>query len=192
MSPVAIPAWTADGVLPPINASQPVSPERSPYVVSLTDYVLRFSDTPERRVVLDGFLRYRAALHGAGVVHGFQWLDGSFLEHVEVVEGRAPNDVDVVTFYRLPAGVSQAQLAAQLGVLLDHDSVKAAYRVDGYLVHLGMDPERLTRQSAYWYSVWSHRRNQLWKGFVQVDLASAEDTAATATLASLTSAGGRP
>lgn len=191
MSPVAIPAWTADGVLPPINASQPVSPERSPYVVSLTDYVLRFSDTPERRSVLDGFLRYRAALHGAGVVQGFQWLDGSFLEHVELTEGRAPNDVDVVTFY-LPAGVSQAQLASQLGALLDHDSVKAGFRVDGYLAHLGMDAERLTRQSAYWYSVWSHRRNQLWKGFVQVDLASAEDTVVAATLASLTNAGGRP
>jgi hypothetical protein len=192
MSPVAIPAWTADGVLPPINASQPVSPERSPYGVSLTDYVLRFSDTPERRSVLDGFLRYRAVLHGAGVVQGFQWLDGSFLEHVELTEGRAPNDVDVVTFYHLPAGVSQAQLAARLAALLDHDSVKAAFRVDGYLVHLGMDAERLTRQSAYWYSVWSHRRNQLWKGFVQVDLASSEDTVAMATLASLTNAGGRP
>jgi hypothetical protein len=192
MSPAAIPAWTADGVLPPINASQPVSPERSPYVVSLTDYVLRFSETPERRTVLDGFLRYRAGLHAAGLVQGFQWLDGSFLEHVERLERRGPNDVDVVTFYRLPPGISQAQLAMKHVTLLDHGSVKAAYRVDGYLVHLGMDAERLTRQSAYWYSVWSHRRNQLWKGFVQVDLAPAEDPVAAATLASLTNAGGRP
>jgi hypothetical protein len=192
MSPVAIPAWTADGVLPPINASQPVSPERSPYVVSLTDYVLRFSDTPERRTVLDGFLRYRAALHGAGVVRGFQWLDGSFLERVELTEGRAPNDVDVVTFYHLPAGVPQAQLAVQLGTLLDHDSVKTNFRVDGYLVHLGMDAERLARQSAYWYSVWSHRRNQLWKGFVEVDLALTEDNVAAGTLASVINKGGGP
>ena len=152
---------------------------------------MRFSDTVERRTVLDGLLRYRAALHGSGVVQGFQWLDGSFLEHVEVTEGRAPNDVDVVTFYRLPFGLSQAQLAAKAGAFLDHASVKAAFRVDGYIVHLGMDAERLTRQSAYWYSVWSHRRNQLWKGFVQVDLAPAEDSVAAATLASLTAAGGR-
>jgi hypothetical protein len=192
MSPVAIPTWTADGVLPPINASQPVSPERSPYVVSLTDYVLRFSDTPERQGVLDGLLRYRAVLHAAGLVHGFQWLDGSFLEHVELIEGRAPNDMDVVSFYRLPAGVSQVELAAQLGPVFDHASVKARFCVDGYLVHLGMAPERLTRQSAYWYSVWSHRRNQLWKGFVQIDLAPTEDAVAAATLASLTSSGGRP
>ncbi|MBT9561254.1 MAG: hypothetical protein IV100_34995 [Myxococcales bacterium] len=137
-------------------------------------------------------MRYRAALHESGVVQGFQWLDGSFLEHVEVLEGRAPNDLDVVTFYRLPAGVSQMQLATKLPALVDHDSVKGTFRVDGYLVHLGMDAERLTRQSAYWYSVWSHRRNQLWKGFVQVDLAPTEDTAAAATLASLTNPGGLP
>ncbi len=192
MSPVAIPAWTADGVLPPINLSQPVSPDRSPYVVSLTDYVLRFGDTAERRAVLDGYLRYRAALHTAGLVRGFQWLDGSFLEHVEVTERRAPNDIDVVTFFHLPPSTSQSQLASRGGTLFDHASVKATYRVDAYLVHLGMPPERLTRQSAYWYSLWSHRRNQQWKGFVQVDLAPTEDPAAAATLASPAHQGVQP
>ncbi|MBL8716426.1 MAG: hypothetical protein JNL79_10555 [Myxococcales bacterium] len=177
-------------MLPPIHASQPVSAERSPYAVSLVDYVLRFGDTAERRAVLAGFLRYRAALHEAGVVKGFQWLDGSFLEHVERIEGRPPNDVDVVTFYRLPTGLSQAQLAASFRLLLDHDAIKATFNVDGYLVHLGMDAERLTRQSAYWYSVWSHRRNHLWKGFVQLDLAPVEDASALATLESLTAGGG--
>lgn len=181
--------WTADGVLPPIDTSRPVSPERSPYVVSLVDYVLRFSDTPARRTVLSGYLRYRAALHSVGVVRGFQWLDGSFLEHVERIEERAPNDVDVVTFYRLPTDLSQTKLAESAGALFDHATVKTKYCVDGYLVHLGMDAQRLIRQSAYWYSVWSHRRNQLWKGFVQVDLAPVEDAAAAATLMSITAGG---
>lgn len=163
-----------------------------PNVVSLTDYVLRFGDTSERRTIIEGFLRYRTALHAAGLVQGFQWLDGSFLEHVERIEGRAPNDVDVVTFYRLPPGVTQRQLAASLGALLDPGLAKATYHVDGYLVGLGMEPARLVEQSVYWYSVWSHRRSQLWKGFVQVDLADGEDAAATATLASLASQGGAP
>jgi hypothetical protein len=191
MSPVAIPAWTAEGVLPPVNAAQPVSTERSPYAVSLTDYVLRFGDTPGRRTVLDGLLRYRSALHALGLVSGFQWLDGSFLEHVELIERRPPNDVDVVTFYRLPPGRSQRDLLAAQPDLFDHAGVRATYFVDGYHEHLGMDPERLALRSAYWYSVWSHRRNQLWKGFVQVDLAPSEDATAAATLASL-NAGGRP
>lgn len=192
MSTVAIPAWTADGVLPPINSSQPVSAERSPYVVSLTDYVLRFSDTPERRTVLDGFLRYRRALHEVGLVSGFQWLDGSFLEHVERVERRPPRDVDVVTFYRLPAGRTQQQvLDAAPSLFQDHAGVKTEYRVDGYHEHLGMEAERLTKRTAYWYSVWSHRRTQLWKGFVQVDLAPRDDRVAVATLDS-SSRGGNP
>ena len=182
MSAVAIPAWTASGVLPPIRSADSLSAERSPYAVSLTDCVLRFSDTRERRAVLDGYLRHRAALHAAGLVTGFQWLDGSFLEHVEQTEGRAPNDLDVVTFYRLPVGTSQAQLAARLGPLARRDEGTRRYRVDGYLVHLGMAPERLARQSAYWYGVWSHRRSGLWKGFVEVDLSPTDDAIAGAML----------
>lgn len=192
MSPVPIPAWTADGVLPPINASHPVSPERSPYAVSLTDHVLRFGTSAERRAVLDGLLRYRAALHAAGLDSGFQWLDGSFLENVELLEGRAPNDIDVVSFFRLPPAISQRELLARLGAAADHATVKATYMVDGYLVHLGMEPERLAHQTAYWYSVWSHRRNHLWKGFVEIDLAPAEDATAIAALASLGVGGGAP
>jgi hypothetical protein len=34
------------------------------------------------------------------------------------------------------------------------------------------------RWISYWYSMWSHRRDGLWKGFVQVDLDSAQDPAA--------------
>lgn len=192
MSSAAIPAWTADGVLPAVHASQPVSPERSPYVVSLTDCVLRFGTTAERRAVLGGLLRYRAELHALGLVSGFQWLDGSFLEHVEVTERRPPNDIDVVTFYRLPAGLTQSALAAKAGAALDNAASKVLFSVDGYFAHLGVEPERLARLSAYWYSVWSHRRNQLWKGFVQVDLAPSQDAAASATLASLTTAAGVP
>lgn len=190
MSTVAIPAWTPDGVLPPVNSAQPVSVERSPYVVSLTDTMLRFSDTPERRAVLSGYLEYRALLHTAGLVEGFQWLDGSFLERVELLESRAPNDLDVVTFFRLPPGKSQGDILAANPSLIDHDQLKAKYRVDAYLVDLGMKPEQLTRRSAYWYSMWSHRRNRLWKGFVQVDLAPAEDVSASATLAVAGSTGG--
>lgn len=192
MSVVAIPPWTPDGVLPPVNSAQPVSPDRSPYIVSLTDYVLRFSDTPQRHAVLSGFLEYRAALHAAGLVEGFQWLDGSFLERVELLENRAPNDLDVVTFFRLPVGRSQADILAANPVLVDHDQLKARYRVDAYLVDLGMKPEQLARRSAYWYSMWSHRRNRLWKGFVQIDLGPLEDASASETLAVANGQGGSP
>jgi hypothetical protein len=189
---VAIPAWTADGVLPPINAAQPTSVERSPYIVSLTDYVLRFSDTTERRAVLSGFLNHRAALHKVGLVEGFQWLNGSFLEQVELLEGRPPNDLDVVTFYRLPEGKTQRDILDADPSLFDHDQLKTHYRVDAYFADLGTQAEQLTRRSVYWYSMWSHRRNRVWKGFVQVDLAPTEDASALATLATAGSQGDSP
>src|SRR5437868_13267322 len=101
MMPMGIPAWTAEGVLPPIAVAEPTSTLRSPYVVRLSKVVLSFGTNPERRAILEGLIEYRAALHAAGLVRGFQWLDGSFLEQVELLESRPPNDIDVVTFYRL-------------------------------------------------------------------------------------------
>jgi hypothetical protein len=120
-------------------------------------------------------------------------LDGSFLEDVEHTEHRTPNDIDVVTFYQLPLGQTQAGLMRAAPSLFgDLSGVKTQYFVDGYFVHLGMNAMRLVHRSAYWYSVWSHRRNQLWKGFVQIDLSPAEDASASAILAGLSSQGGHP
>lgn len=190
MNTVALPSWNSLGLIPPIDEQQPTSAERSPYTVSLTDFVLRFGQTQPRRLVLDGFLKYRAAIHAAGLVSGFQWLDGSFLENVEVLEARFPNDIDVVTFFDLPAGKSQIDMLQQFPDLFPttrgvQQKLKDTYSVDAYVEHLGKAPSRLVRQSSYWYSMWSHRRNQAWKGFVQIDLAPSGDALAIAQLDNL-------
>ena len=96
---MAIPAWNALGLLPPIDPTTPTAVERSPYPVSLKDLVLRFGTSPERKAILTGFLEYRAILHQFGVQHGFQWLDGSFMEEIEILEGRPPMDLDVVPLF---------------------------------------------------------------------------------------------
>lgn len=180
MTMVAIPAWTPRGVLPPVNSVQATSAERSPYQVKLLDVVMRFSTSPERCKILKGFLEYRSALHGMGIQQGFQWLDGSFSEHVEWLEQRAPRDIDVVSFIHVPT--SFAPSAADWDVL-DHDSAKTTFLVDSYFVEMNLlAPDNLIRQSTYWYSMWSHRRNQDWKGYLQLDLAPAEDAAASAWL----------
>jgi len=38
---------------------------------------------------------------------------------------------------------------------------------------------------SYWYSMWSHRRNNLWKGFVQVDISEDQDNIAMALIAQI-------
>lgn len=168
---MSIPKWTAAGVLPPILELDPLSPTRSPYGARFAEFQGRFGGTDERDRILEGLRQYRLDLRNAGLVRGFQWVDGSFLEEVERTEGRAPNDVDVVTFYELPAGLDQRQILDASPWLVDHGLVKSRYRVDGYLVSLTTPPERLASLAAYWYSLWSHRRDRLWKGFVRLDLA---------------------
>lgn len=179
---VPIPAWTAEGLIPPHEATNPTSSNRAPYAVSLTDFVLRFSTSPQRIAILTGFLNYRATLHAAGLMAGFQWIDGSFVEHIEVgTRNRPPGDVDVVNFYHLPPGETQASLVAKFPALFpanatDKKTQKDTYLVDAFSVNLGTPSERLVDRSAYWYGVWSHQKETFkWKGFLQLDLAPADD-----------------
>lgn len=186
-----IPDWTMDGIVPPIRPGLPgYSDDRSPYRVGLVDFIDRFAVTADRAAVLDGFLTYRAELHGLGVVNGFQWLNGSFLEHVEDTEGRSPRDIDVVTFFEIPPGQNQQGFFGAVRHLFDINHCKQTYSVDGYPHVLGESlDERNVRQISYWYSMWSHRRNGVWKGFVQVDLNPANDVDARMRLENIVAGG---
>lgn len=180
MPAVPIPPWNSRGLLPPNDPLDPTGSDRSPYPVSLLDVVMRFSTSPERRTILQGLLDFRAALHRMGLVSGFQWLDGSFLEDIEMLDKRAPGDIDVVTFLDAPVAFVPA---APDDAALRQPTAKARFKVDCYFVELDVTPPReLTLMSAYWYSVWSHRRTAEWKGFLQVDLAPHEDEPAQAWL----------
>jgi hypothetical protein len=148
----------------------------------MTDLVLRFGTSDERRQILDGLLYYRAELYAVGITTGFQWLDGSFLEEIEKLEARAPRDVDVVTFFELPAGQTQADVLNRNRNLFDRKKTKAAYRVDAFPLCLGGAAKPLIERSTCWYSLWSHRRDLRWKGYLEVGLSAAEDAAARANL----------
>ncbi|HQU45679.1 MAG TPA: hypothetical protein PK867_22890 [Pirellulales bacterium] len=197
MSRVAIPPWTATGILPPIDATRPASSERSPYFVSLSEVVLRFNTSPQRHAILDGLLRYRSRLHAVGLTRGFQWLDGSFLENIELLEDRVPNDLDVVTFFHLPAGATQLEIQARNPGLFPRTkderlAFKNVYNMDAYLVDLATAADRLIERSTYWYSMWSHRRDARWKGYLTIDLDFEEDGTAAAYLSAAPPTGATP
>jgi hypothetical protein len=64
-----------------------------------------------------------------------------------------------------------------------HAHLKATYSVDGYSIPLGEKFDAgVARRISYWYSMWSHRRNGLWKGFVQIDLNPSSDADARESL----------
>lgn len=183
LNTAGIPNWNAHGVLPPNNPLDPTSAERSPYVAGLSDFVLHFGITDRRQTILVGFLDFRAALHAAGLRAGFQWVDGSSLEDIETTENRPPADMDVVTFMHLPEGETQQSFASAHPSIFDHLDTKTRFHVDAYFVPLDDNrPACLVERSAYWYSVWSHRRNGQWKGYVQIGLSATDDEEARGEL----------
>ena len=90
----------------------------------------RFAISPARAAILRGFLDYRAALHAAGIIVGFQWVDGSFVENIETLEEREPNDMDVVTFCGLAAEGHDH--------LFTSAAAKEAFRIDAYLYRIDL------------------------------------------------------
>jgi hypothetical protein len=189
---MTIPGWNISGILPPISPGEPGhSINRSPYRAELMDVVDNFSSSPERRQILTGLLDYRAALHGVGLNKGFQWLDGSFLEAVEVIEIRSPRDVDVVTFFHLPEQIDQNTLVQEHPHLFDPAKTRQNFLVDAYLLRLGAPSQKsFVKRVSYWYSMWSHTRSGVWKGFVEVDLSPGEDRACRDLLKTTNKTGG--
>ena len=178
-----IPDWNVFGVLPPILPGEDGAGflGRSPYSASLLDLVDRFSTNDSRITSLREFFNYRSSLHDFGIVEGFQWIDGSFVEDIEGMEGRPPGDIDVVTFFK-SAGRDQGEY----GHLFDSHKMKSEHRVDAYGVNLDRPMDANTvKLISYWYGIWSHRRDHLWKGFIEVNLNPGEDQSALAALSSV-------
>ena len=176
-------SWNASGLLPPYLGHPASSARRSPYAVSITDMVSRFGNTPVRRQILSGFLDFRSALHQAGLVQGFQWVDGSFVTDITKIEGREPRDIDVVTFFHLPTGYTQDALRRAYSDLFDRARNKSLYATDAlFLVLDNTNLHYLAQRFAYYNSLWSHTRQWEWKGYLELDLSGNQDTQARTVL----------
>lgn len=178
-----IPDFDIHGTIPPIRpGANGESSDRAPYRTDMLTFCKRFGGTPKRRVILNGLLDLRDALRETGFVTGFQWLDGSFAEDAERLRGRAPADIDVVTFTAGGSKEVQQSRVERCPELFDHALVKQRFWVDHYLVPTDdasdVHGERLSHKVAYWYSMWAHQRGtQRWKGFVSVPLVSNDASA---------------
>lgn len=168
-----IPMFDANLVLPP-HLSNPTDPAHlSPYPCTSLELCERFGTTAERKSILGGFLKFRAALTAAGFTQGFQWLDGSFLEDIETQERRHPKDLDLVTFYLPPDGDFNARVAQSQPALIDWEQIKNTYYLDHYLVDISCHPMLTVEFSRYWVALFSHRRDGVWKGMLKVPLNTA-------------------
>jgi hypothetical protein len=96
-----------------------------------------------------------------------------------LIENRAPGDIDVVTFIPEGNDFFDRLSPEEQRNLVDNEWIKKQFKVDFYPQSLLDDPEVLVVMSAYWYSMWSHRRTMQWKGFLKIDLAPHDDGAAS-------------
>ena len=187
-----IPAFTPGGVLPPYTGTSPANgAAMAPFSASMEQLADRFGTSPARLCLLEGLLRYRAALGSIGLTEGFQWVDGSFIERIEATEGRDPRDIDVVTFYRRPPAMRndapawRQMVNANMG-LFRPEITRLTYNCDAYVVDLDAgSPSALVKQARYWFGLFSHKRvTSIWKGLLQVPIGTpTSDAAACAIIA---------
>jgi hypothetical protein len=183
--------WNIHGVIAPIAEGEDgVSDNRSPYKISIIDFVKNFSYTQDRCHIISKFLDYREKIYQLEINEGFQWVDGSFTENVEELRQRPPSDIDLVNFIYQPSQINE-EYWAEHGYVFDHDIAKQNYLVDSYWVNLSVnDKEYIVNQTAYWYSMWSHQRDtNIWKGFYQIALTPQDDIMARQWLEGMIIAG---
>lgn len=152
----------------------------SPYRASCVEVVQALGTSHKRLTILHRWFDHREATRALGMVSGFQWLDGSFLEE------KVPSDLDLVTFVTLPPTiVQQGPAFFQANQhLMDRAQVKSAYSLDLFWVDLGMSGQSIVTLTRYLLGLFSHRRgDDLWKGMLEVDLADGTEPAAVALVA---------
>jgi len=182
-----IPEWNNEGILPPINTADPTSRDRSPYTCALLDFIERFGTSLERLEILEGFLEYRAFLHSLGIIEGFHWINGSFVEDKEQLYGNAPNDIDVITYFNPPASLTKSSLTPeQHGWMFKPEQTKERFKVDGSIMPFGSpSTEDFIEDNLYWSGLFSHTRTGKWKGFVKITLKPEQDAIAANHLVKL-------
>ncbi|WP_338846117.1 hypothetical protein V8J88_20505 [Massilia sp. W12] len=180
-----IPEFNISSVLPPfVGASSAERKGVSPYRCSSNELVERFACSSERIQLLHGLLDYRADLQKLGIIEGWQWLDGSFVEDVERTQNRSPNDIDLATFARVPGTASQQkQFALENLYLFEPGAARAKYGCDAYFIELGVRPQLLISDACYLQGLFSHQKQtHLWKGILQISLNTPEEDAAARLL----------
>lgn len=181
-----IPDLNADGVLPPHKGNPDNLDDMSPYPATTLELCQKFSSTPERRAILQGFLELRQALHQLQIINGFQWVDGCFLED-DRINRKAPDRIQVITFCHPSELENDPTHAELLKTITDRKVALPKYRVDHMGIRLTWTPEVLINHTRLWCGLLSHQRETgTWKGLLKIDLNTvAEDNAALHHLTSL-------
>ncbi|OIR07658.1 hypothetical protein GALL_103230 [mine drainage metagenome] len=170
-----IPNFDHNLVIPPHLGNPTISADVSPYKCTSVELCEKFATSSKRIEILKGFILFRERLNIFGLVNGFQWLDGSFLEDVEIREQRSPNDLDLVTIYWGYDFTFQNNLIQNFPQFADSSLSKQTYLLDHYPFDAGHSPVVTVDLSRYWVQLFSHNRDAVWKGMLQIPLNTPND-----------------
>lgn len=176
-----IPDFSHNNVLPPHLGNPTDFLHVSPYPCTILELCQKFATSRPRINILIGFISFRARLTNLGIIDGFQWLDGSFMENIEVSENRPPNDLDLVTFYDGRTAPPEATLLANFPEFSNSTLSKQTYHLDHYPVDFCFNPEVTVELTRYWIQLFTHNRNGIWKGILRLPLNTANDDSAALT-----------
>jgi hypothetical protein len=174
-----IPDWTVSGVLPPYLGEPTLAINMAPYPTTVSKIIDRFAFSRKRIEILQGFLAYRQLLSNVGIIDGFQWLCGSIFENIEILESRDPNDIDIITFFRRPVGardpITWGHFFAANRNMFSAQFNKFTFKCDTQFIDLDASSEDVANLTRFWFGLFSHRRNDLWKGMLTIPLATSPD-----------------
>jgi len=157
----------------------------------MSEFAATFGTTPHRRVLIRNFIAYRSLLATDGYESGIQFVDGSFVENVEVIQGRDPKDIDVFSLLSVPKKYFSDSAAWHANgfpfwqnEIVDQAKNKDRFSLDTYaMLYEELQPVSLIKNVIYWYGLFSHQRDTYaWKGFVAVLLNPAEDKSALVSM----------
>lgn len=168
-----IPSFDHNFVLPPFVGNSLQIENVSPYLSNTFELCTRFATSIQRKEILIGYLSFRKKLNEFGIIYGFQWLDGSFLENIEKIENRAPNDLDLITFF-ISTGLNFQLISESFNEFLSSVESKQMYKLDHYNVQLDIDPQTLVELVNYWSQLFSHNRKNVRKGMIKISLNTPE------------------
>lgn len=186
-----LPSFDPSGLLPPFNGADAATADRSPYFCAMSEMCAAFGTSDHRKDLLCKLIAYRALIASDDYVDGLQFIDGSFVENVEALESRNPNDIDVFSmlvppqkYLNDPASWLASGLPFWKSEITDIAKNKSRFSVDSYALMINPgQPAAFLQQALYWYSLFSHKKTTFaWKGFVAVALNPIDDQAALTAL----------
>lgn len=171
-----IPDFDHNNVTPPHIGDPSERSQLSPYLSDSLEFVKRFATSHERVSILSGLLKFRKRMNELGIIEGFQWLDGSFTENVEITAGRPPRDLDIVTFYNMSILTKEQvdDINDNFIDFYDFEESKINYGLDHYPVNYFCHPLLTIDSTRYWLQLFSHNRLGIWKGIIKIELNTPE------------------